>query len=401
MHADGGGLYLQATVNSRDGHTAKSWIYRYMLRGRAREMGLGSFNAISLQQARAKAFEYRRLRQEGIDPIDARKAKREQSILENAKVITFAEAASEYIESHQGGWRNPKHTAQWRATIATYAQPIIGSLFVQAVNTDLVLKVLKPIWNSKPQTASRLRGRIELVLDWARARGYRQGENPARWRGHLDKLLPAPAKVRRVEHHPALSYSDMPQFMAALRQQSCMAARALEFAILTAARTGEVIGARWNEIDLDQALWIVPGNRMKAGREHRVPLSARALALLGDLPIRDDRPGQFLFPGSEAGRSLSNMALLMLLRRMGRGDLTTHGFRSTFRDWAAEQTHFPGEMAELALAHTVGNKVEAAYRRGDQFDRRCGLMESWAAFCGLDELPGKVVVLPTAKRATL
>jgi integrase len=381
LYSDGGGLYLQVTVNARNGQAAKSWVYRYMLNGKAREMGLGSANAITLQQARTKAFECRRLRQEGIDPIDHRKASREQGALDAAKAITFRQAAAEYITSHRAGWRNARHAAQWETTIATYAEPIIGRLSVQAVDTGLVLKVLKPIWYTKPETASRIRGRIESVLDWAKVRGYRQGENPARWRGHLDKLLPARAKVRRVEHHAALPNGEMAEFMAALREQDCMAARALEFAILTAARTGEVIGTRWHEIDLREAIWTVPAHRMKASREHRVPLTSRALAILGNPPSDDGARDQFVFPGSKAGKPLSNMALLMLLRRMGRDDLTVHGFRSTFRDWAAERTNFPSEVVEMALAHTVQNKVEAAYRRGDLFERRRRLMDEWESFC--------------------
>jgi integrase len=388
MYADGGSLYLQVTINARDGQPAKSWIYRYMLRGKAREMGLGSLNAISLQQARDKALDCRRLRQEGIDPIDARNAARAQGALEAAKSITFKQAAIEYIRSHRAGWRNAKHAAQWSATLATYAEPIIGALSVQAIDTGLALKVLEPIWTAKPETASRLRGRMEAILDWAKVRGYRVGENPARWRGHLDKLLPARSKVRRVEHHAALPYSSMPEFMTALRAQQGSAARALEFAILTAARTGEVIGARWSEIDFAAKVWTIPAGRMKAGKEHRVALSDRALALLADaravvgLDATAGAQSPFIFGGGRVGRPLSNMALLMLLRRMGRGDLTAHGFRSTFRDWAAECTNYPSEVVEMALAHAVGDKVEAAYRRGDLLAKRFALMNLWAEFCG-------------------
>ncbi len=391
MYADGGGLYLQVTVTARDGEPAKSWSYRYMFHGKAREMGLGSLNAVSLQQARRKALDCRWQRQDGIDPIEARKAARDQAALDAANAITFKSAAASYIDSHRTGWRNAKHAAQWVVTLSTYAEPIIGGLPVQTIDTALVLKVLEPIWTDKPETASRLRGRIESVLDWAKVRGYRQGENPARWRGHLDKLLPAPAKIRRVEHHAALAYAELPDFMAALRAQEGISARALEFAILTAARTGEVIGARWSEIDLAQDVWIVPANRMKAGKEHRVPLIPRAIAVLRELepkhPVRSAADDSFLFPGAKVGRPLSNMAFLMLLRRMGRNGLTAHGFRSTFRDWAAERTNFPSEVPEMALAHVVGDKVEAAYRRGDLFDRRRRLMDAWAGFCSTDKLP--------------
>src|SRR5271169_2324760 len=275
MHADGGGLYLQVT-----GTGAKSWIYRYMLRGREREMGLGSLSAVSLAVARTKATECRSLRQAGIDPIETRKKDRDQARLDAATALTFKDAATAYINAHRAGWRNPKHIWQWGATLATYANPIIGDLSVQAIDTTLVLKVLEPIWPTKPETASRLRGRIEAILDWASVRGYRKGENPARWRGHLDKLLPARSKVRKVEHHPALPYDELAEFMTALRSQEGVAARALEFLILTATRTGEIIGARWDEVDLEEKIWIVPAARMKAGREHRVPLSVAAVAVL-------------------------------------------------------------------------------------------------------------------------
>jgi integrase len=400
MYADGGGLYLQVTLTARDGEPAKSWIYRYMLRGKAREMGLGSLNAISLQQARGKALDCRRLRQEGIDPIDARRAAREQTVLEAAKAITFKSAAADYVKRHRAGWHNGKHAAQWEATLATYAEPIIGGLSVQAIDTGLVLKVLEPIWTAKPETASRLRGRIESILDWAKARGYRQGENPARWRGHLDKLLPAPAKVRRIKPHAALPYADLTDFMTPLRTQEGVAARALEFAILTAARTGEVIGARWGEIDLAAKLWAVPADRMKARKEHRVPLSPRALEILSEIKPAacngepSDTNRQFIFSGGKPGQPLSNMALLMLLRRMGRDDLTVHGFRSTFRDWAAERTNFPSEVPEMALAHAVGDKIEAAYRRGDLFEKRARLMNDWAKFCNTVVSPAKNNITP-------
>ncbi len=404
MYADGGGLYLQVTVNGRNGEPAKSWIYRYTLRGRAREMGLGSLSAISLQEVRNRVSEYRRQRHDGVDPIEARRAGREQAILEAGRALTFKEATSKYIEGHRAGWRNAKHAAQWESTLATYAHPAIGGLSVQTIDTTLVLKVLEPIWTTKPETASRLRGRIESVLDWARVRGYRKGENPARWRGHLDKLLPAWSKVRKVEHHAALAYAEMPDFIETLWQQDGTAARALEFTILTAARTGETIGAKWAEIDMAEKVWIVPAERMKAGREHRVPLSPRAIAILqgmkpaGDSEGEHDQAEAFVFPGSKRGKPLSNMALLMLLRRMGHDDLTAHGFRSTFRDWAAERTNFPSEVAEMALAHAVGDKVEAAYRRGDLFERRRRIMAEWAKFCGTPNPKAQSKVLRFGKK---
>lgn len=400
MYADGGGLYLQV------GEGSASWIYRYMLKGVAREMGLGPLMLFGLKEARLKALDARRLRYEGVDPIEARRAARTKVKLDAAKALTFKQCAEAYIKAHRAGWRNAKHAGQWEATLATYVEPVIGSLPVQSVDTALVMKVLeqdvpggrgKPatsLWTTRPETASRLRGRIESILDWARVRGYRDGDNPARWRGHLDKLLPARAKVRRVTHHPALPYAELPTFMTKLRELTGVSARALEFAILTAARTGEVIGAGWNEIDLSAKLWTVPASRMKAGRDHRVPLSERAVAILEEMkPLSDagvggERPGSagaYLFPGGKHGQPLSNMAFLMLLRRMKRDDLTAHGFRSTFRDWAAERTNFPSEVAEMALAHAVSSKVEQAYRRGDLFERRQRLMAAWATFAAVGQ----------------
>jgi integrase len=381
MYHDGGGLYLQVAASG-----AKSWIYRYMLNGRAREMGLGPLHIISLSDARSRAAECRRLRLDGIDPIEARTAKRDDAKLEAAKSMTFDACAKAYIEAHEVGWQNAKHRDQWRNTLKTYTSPVFGAQPVQAVDLGLVMKALEPIWHEKPETASRLRGRIEAILDWATVRGYRKGENPARWRGHLDKLLPARGRVRKVEHHAALPYRAIPAFITDLREQEGIAARALEFLILTAARTGEVIGARWNEIeiDLEEKIWTVPAARMKAGKEHRVPLSASAAAIVEEL--RKVRTGDFIFQGQRSGKPLSNMAMLKLLDRMERAALTSHGFRSTFRDWAAEQTNFPREVAEMALAHTVGDRVEAAYRRGDLFQKRRELMDDWASYCAENPL---------------
>ncbi|HXQ51577.1 MAG TPA: integrase arm-type DNA-binding domain-containing protein [Stellaceae bacterium] len=394
MYCDGGGLWLRV-----QSPTARSWVFRYMQDRKPHEMGLGKYPEISLQRAREKAAEARRQKAEGHDPLAARASARASLRAEAAKSVTFKDAAERYIAAHRAGWRNVKHAGQWEATLATYAEPVIGALAVQDVDTGLVLKVLEPIWTRKPETASRLRGRVEAVLDWARVRGYRDGENPARWRGHLDKLLPARSKVQRVEHHAALPYDDLPGFMATLRAENGTAARALEFAILTAARTGEVIGARWREFDLEEKVWTVPGERMKAGREHRVPLSARAVEILEGLKP-DDRDGEtgdaFVFTGIGMTKPLSNMAMLMLLRRMKRDDLTAHGFRSTFRDWCAERTNFPSEVAEMALAHAVGDKVEAAYRRGDLFEKRRALADQWATFCAMPATGAKVVAMQRA-----
>src|ERR1700730_3191904 len=313
MYHDGGGLYLQVAASG-----AKSWIYRYMLNAGAREMALGPLHIISLSDARSRAAECRRLRLDGIDPIEARTAKRDDAKLEAAKSMTFDACAKVYIEAHEVGWQNAKHRDQWRNTLKTYTSPVFGAHPVQAVDLGLVMKVLEPIWHTKPETASRLRGRIEAVLDWATVRGHRKGENPARWRGHLDKLLPARSKVHKVKHHPALPYNEMEEFIAALRNQEGTAARSLEFLILTASRTGEVIGARWDEIDLKEKIWAVPATRMKAGREHRVPLSAAAVAVLEEM--MEVRESDFVFSGGKRGKPLSHMAMLAGLTRMDRSD---------------------------------------------------------------------------------
>jgi integrase len=341
-------------------------------------MGLGAISAVGLSDARIAAGEARKLLHAGIDPIEDKKGQADRARLESARSVTFKACAEAYVKAHAPGWRNPKHANQWRNTLATYAFPVFGDLLVQSIDTDLVQRVLEPIWTSKTETAGRLRGRIEAVLDWAAARKYRTGENPARWRGHLDKLLPAKSKVQKIEHHPALPYADVGSFIAKLRERDGTAARALEFAILTAARTSEVLNARWDEVDLGAKVWTIPAARMKAGREHRVPLSSAAVAVLKSVHVEG---AELVFPGAKKGNPLSNMALLKLLDRMGRSDLTTHGFRSSFRDWAAERTNFPREVAEAALAHVIRDKTEAAYRRSDLFDRRRKLMEAWASHC--------------------
>jgi integrase len=378
MYPDGGGLYLRVTPEG-----ARNWVLRYMLDGRSRWMGLGPLALYGLADARAKALDARRKRYEGIDPIEARRAERARQRLEAAKAITFNECADAYVNAHGAAWKNEKHAAQWPSTLKAYAYGVIGNLPVQAVDTTLVLKVLEPIWTKKPETASRLRGRMESILDFAKVRGHRDGENPARWRGHLDKLLPARSKIRKVEHHAALPYAELPAFLVALRDQGGIGARALEFLILTAARTGEVIGARWSEIDLLDKVWTVPAERMKARREHRVQLSPRPLTILREMHELQSghHASDFVFPGRKPGQSLSNMAFLMLLRRMKYSDLTAHGFRATFKTWASERTSFQNEIAEAALAHVIGDKVEQAYRRGDLFEKRRRLMQQWATFC--------------------
>jgi integrase len=385
-YADGGGLYLRVAPGG-----SKGWIFRFTRAARTRDAGLGTYPTISLGKAREQAEQCRRLLSAGIDPIEARREERDAARSEAAKLHTFEQCATAFIESHEVGWRNDKHRAQWRSTLAAHAYPIIGRLPVQEVDTELVLKVLKPVWAEKPETASRLRQRIERVLSWAKVRGYRDGENPAQWRGHLDHLLPAKTKVRRVEHHAALPYREIPAFMALLREQTSITACALEFLILTATRTGETLGARWDEIAIGERRWTIPAGRMKAGKDHRVPLSACAVAILKEMA--ETRQSEFVFPGSNQGRPLSQMSLAMLLRRMGYGHVTVHGFRSSFRDWAAECTSFQREVAEMALAHAVSDAVEAAYRRGDLLAKRRKLMEAWANFCASDAHASRIVPL--------
>jgi integrase len=381
-YSDGAGLYLQVSPGGA------SWVFRYRMVGRLREMGLGSFDAIGLADARQRAQDCRRQRLDGMDPIEARRAERMKAKLEAARSMTFRQCADAYFEAHRASWRSSKHAVQWRSSLATYAAQVFGDIPAADVDLALVLKVIEPLWSTKPETASRVRGRIEAVLDWAKIRGYRTGENPARWRGHLERLLPARSKIRRIKHHPALPYPEIGSFMVELRQQQGVAARALEFTILTAGRSGEVNDARWNEIDIAERLWTIPAERMKAGKEHRVPLSDAALAILEKM--RAIRTGDFIFPGGKIGRPIAGIAMWTLLQHMGRGALTVHGFRSTFRDWCAERTTFPAEVAEMALAHTVSDKVEAAYRRGDLFQKRRQLSGAWARFCGTAPATGSI-----------
>ncbi len=377
-YGDGAGLYLLVREPKAGGPPMRWWVFRWVRNGKMREAGLGSAwgrTAVGLADARIKARKLYDIVRDGGDPLAEKAAAKASALAAAGKAVTFRQEAERYIAAQEAGWRNAKHAAQWSATLETYAYEEIGNLPVSAIETGHVIKVLEPIWSTKPETASRLRGRIEAVLDAAKARGYREGENPARWKGNLAHLLPARTKVKKPEHHAALPYAEVGAFMVKLRKQEGTAARALEFAILTAGRTGEVLGATWAEINLRDKVWIVPGGRMKGGREHRVPLCARAIEVLGK--AHDG----FLFPGANSDQPLSNMALLMLLRRMEQRDITVHGFRSAFRDWAAERTNFPSEVAEMALAHAVGDKVEAAYRRGDLFEKRRRLSSEWARFC--------------------
>jgi integrase len=382
---DGGGLYLVDW---------QSWFFRYKRGGKQHWMALGPLALVDLKQARELAHTARLLLHAGIEPLAQRAADRAQAALAAAKTMTFDECRAAYLDAHGAGWKNPKHRQQWENTLATYASPVLGKLPVQDIDTGLVLRVLEPIWKTKPETASRTRGRLENVLGWATVRGYRSGENPARWRDHLDHLLPAKSKVRTIEHHAALSYDQLPTFMAQLHQQPGVSARALEFLICTTTRSAETLGATWDEVDVAGRLWIVPASRMKRRREHRVPLNDAALAVLKQM--QGIRQSDYIFPGARNGRPLSEMALLMLLRRMQHANITAHGFRSTFRDWAAERTHFPSEVAEMALAHAVSGKVEAAYRRGDLFQKRVRLMAAWGDYATkmpTQETGGSVVAL--------
>jgi len=392
LYGDGHGLYLQIS-----NFGTKAWVVRYMIDGVARKMGLGALHTVSLAEARKRANEARLQVLDGIDPLDAKKSARLRKKVETAKAVTFKECADKYIEANKAGWKNLKHAGQWSATFNETnrgdrrypaATAAINDLPVAAIDTGLVLKVLEPMWTKTPETASRIRGRIESVLDWAKVRDYRTGENPARWRGHLDEVLPSRAKVQKVQHHSAVPYSEMPDFMAELRAKAGVSARALEFTILSAARTGETIGAQWREFDLNAKLWTIPADRMKAGKEHRVPLSDRTIEILKALP----REGKYVFVSAKADRALSSMAMLELIRGLRGKGSTVHGFRSTFRDWASETTAYPNEMCEIALAHAVGDKTEAAYRRGDLMEKRRRLMADWAAYCAAPAADGGNVV---------
>ena len=385
-HADGAGLHLLVKASG-----ARSWVYRFMLKGKSRDVGLGAAGpgGISLADARDLALALRLKVKAGTDPLAERHRAASEALAtaQAAKIagITFKAVAEAYIAANEASWRNAKHRKQWQNTLSTYVYPVMGDLPVADIGTAHVLKILEPIWQAKPETASRVRGRIETILDAAKARDYREGENPARWRGHISQILPARARLTRG-HHKAMPYDGIPAFIAQLRARDAMAALALEFVMLTATRTSEALGATWAEVDLNKAIWTIPGARMKAGREHRVPLSPRAVEILkGVAPLEKTT----LFPADKGGK-LSTMAMAMLLRRM-KQDCTVHGFRSAFRDWAAECTGYAHEVCEMALAHTIGNKAEAAYRRGDMFEKRRRLMVDWAAYCAGEGAAGATV----------
>jgi integrase len=360
--------------------------------GSARMMGLGSTDTLGLAEARERARQARQAILDGLDPIEARQARRRALRAAESKRIAFREAAKQAVTVFQEEWRNPKHAEQWPATLVTYAYPVIGDLSVATIDAGHIEKILRPIWITKHETARRVRQRVERILGWAAAAGYRSGDNPASL-SSIGPLLANSKKVKKVRHQPAIPYEDVSAFVTELRANRFISARALEFTILTAARTGEVIGTKWPEIDFDAKVWTVPANRMKAGREHRVPLSARALEILTALP----REGAFVFPGAKANRPLSNMAMLELLRGMSADGYVVHGFRSSFRDWAGEQTNFPRDVAEAALAHANADKTEAAYRRGDALEKRRKLMEAWARFCDAPAAD-KIVAIGMARR---
>jgi integrase len=388
-HADGAGLYLQ--VSEAGG---KSWIFRYSFGGRRREMGLGAFPTVGLADARQGATDARRLVGQGIDPIEARDAERARQQLAEARGITFEEAAKQFLKTHEGTWKNPKHRQQWRNTLKTYVYPKVRGLSVASIDKPEVTKILDPIWHEKPETAHRVRGRVERILDWSKGRGYRSGENPARWRGHLDTVYPPRSKVRKVKHHAAVPIDDMPGVYARLCEADGIAALAARFTILTAVRVGETTGGHRLELAKPDT-WSISAERMKADRGHNVPLSreAKNVLRLAHEYQTDDR----LFPGRRAGRPLSHTAVIKALRQAGAGRATTHGCRSTFRDWAAERTNFAPEVAEMALAHAIGDKTEAAYRRGELMRKRAALMEAWAQYVS-NPRAGKVVQLASRGR---
>lgn len=377
-YSDGDGLFLKV---GRSG--SKSWIYRYQLAGRRRDIGLGRYPDVSLSGARKERNKLKRDVKAGIDPLDKKEVEKTKQKVERkgveAKKQTFKKCAETYMDLKEPEWRNAKHVQQWRNTLKTYAYPVIGDLPVAEVELDDVLKILQPIWLEKTETATRVRNRIELVLDYASVMKYRSSENPARWRGNLESIMSKPSKIKKVKHHPALPYEDMPVFMSGLSPRKELAAKALTFTILTAARTSESLGATWDEIDLGKNIWVIPASRMKAEKEHRIPLSVPVIALLDEL--KADKKNQFIFPGLKRDKPLSNMSMANVLKRMERPDVTVHGFRSTFRDWVAERTNFPQRVAETALAHRLKDGAEAAYQRGDLLEKRKELMEVWADYC--------------------
>jgi len=388
MYGDGGGLYLRVAEGG-----SKQWIYRYVTNGRPRDMGIGPVHVLTLAEAREKAREASRLRLEGIDPIAAKHAQRAAAAVAAASAMTFRQCAEGFIKDNEASWTNAKHRLEWERSLARYVLPTLGNLPVAAIDTPLVLKVIKPLWERVPETASRVRGRIENVLGWATVHHYRGGDNPARWNGLLEHALPT---VVKGEHHAAMAYAEVPAFMAKLREQSSVPARCLELIVLTGVRLDEAREATWDEIDFDNRVWMIPAARMKkSDRDHRVPLSAAAIAVLEDMHAI--RQSDYVFPGSYHGKAIGKNMPLRLLNQITGTSATVHGFRSSFRDWAAERTSFPREVAEMALAHAIPNAVEAAYRRGDLFEKRRRLVDAWADYCAKPDSKG--VVTPMKKNA--
>jgi integrase len=391
MYADGGGLYLRVAEGG-----SKQWIFRYVINGRLRDMGIGPEHTLTLAEARERATAARKLRLDGIDPIEHKRAQRAAQQAADAKAMTFKQCAEGYIRDNEAEWTNPKHRYEWSSTLSRYVYPVLGNLPVATIDTPLVLKVVKPLWERAPETASRVRGRIENVLGWATVHHYRTGDNPARWRGLLEHALPARNKVAKVKHLAALPYAQAALFMAKVRQDTRVAARCLEFIALTAARVGEAVTATWNEINFADRVWTVPAERMKADKEHRIPLPDAALAVLK--AMQTIRQSDYVFPGQRNAHAVGANSVLRVAKEASGLDITTHGLRSTFRDWAAECTSFDNNAVEMALAHTIPSAVEKAYRRGDLFDKRRKLMDAWAAYCAKVETDaGKVVALARAR----
>ncbi len=379
-YPDGGGLFLQ--VRSAK---SKSWVFRFKINGKAKEMGLGTITVVPLNLARKKVIENKQMILEGKNPIVERKAQKLRNL--SADVPTFSECAKEFIHCRQEGWKNEKHKEQWKRTLEVYTFPIFGRHPVDQVSTELVLKAIRPIWYEKTETADRVRSRVENILDWAKIKGYRNEENPARWRGHLSFLLPSASKTKKVNHHKALSHHEIGNFLCELRKSDGVSARALEFCILTATRTGEVLHAKWSEISFENETWTIPASRMKSEKEHRVPLSTEAISILAG--VARHSTGEYIFTSLGRDRPMSTNSMLMTLRNI-ENEVTVHGFRSTFRDWTAEKTAFAREVCEAALAHVVLNKTEAAYRRGDLFLKRKKLMNEWASYCNHPKAPSAI-----------
>jgi integrase len=389
MYADGGSLYLRIAPGG-----SKQYVFRYIRDGRLHDMGIGPTHTLTLVEARERATEARKLLLDGIDPLQAKRARFAALRAADASAVTFRQCAEDFIKANEVKWTNAQHRREWSWSLRKYVYPILGSMPVAAIDTPLVLRVLKPIWQKTPESASRIRGRIENVLGWATVHHYRSGDNPARWNGLLEHALPS---VVKGDHHAALPYAEVPAFLAKLRQQTGVTAKCLEYIVLTAVRLGEAQKATWSEIDLDNRVWVIPGARMKSGKEHRVPLSPAALAILKD--IHEVRHSDYIFPGSRQGYAMGKNQPGKLMKKLrGDAEITVHGFRSSFRDWAAERTNFPREVPEMALAHAIPSAVEAAYRRGDLFEKRRKLMEAWAAYCAKVEMDaGKVVALNRAR----